>query len=307
MRLRCFIAMASGKIDTDKLYKGQIKPALRRHQVTPVLVEQQEHNDDIDDRIISELRTCDFAIADLTYSRPSVYFEAGFAQRAVPVIYTCRADHFQLPSADDIHELHRVHFDLQMKNIIRWLSPVDEKFAARLNRRIAAVVLPLMAFRKEQDAEREEVNAFNSLLVKERLKSVLDACINALKQARYRGGQFDSKFFGSAELFDALASYEGRRGGWGHVMTFSSFNMTYGWSSRLSRLRNAWTGSRSQKAVIRSATVVVTDSLTKATWDGLWRSLFEAPSYDISSMLNAGQLEKMVEHFFLCSLSRGTS
>src|SRR5215472_9716952 len=50
-----------------------------------------EHNDDIDKRIMKEIKACDFAIADLTYARPSVYFEAGFAQRSVPV--TSRKDH----------------------------------------------------------------------------------------------------------------------------------------------------------------------------------------------------------------------
>lgn len=89
MKLRCFIAMASGQNDIGRLYTSQIAPALRHQQVTPVLIEKLEHNDDIDDRIISELRASDFAIVDLTYARPSVYFEAGFAQRAVPVIYTC--------------------------------------------------------------------------------------------------------------------------------------------------------------------------------------------------------------------------
>jgi hypothetical protein len=44
-------------------------------------------------------RSCDhgqrYCSADLRYARPSVYFEAGYAERSVPVIYTVRRDHFR--------------------------------------------------------------------------------------------------------------------------------------------------------------------------------------------------------------------
>lgn len=128
MALICFVAMAFGYKDTDKVYDHLIAPILRNKDVEPVRIDCIEFNDDIDDRIISELKRCDFAVADLTYARPSVYFEAGFAQRSVPIIYTCRKDHFS-PSADDQFGNLRVHFDLQMKNIIPWSSSSDSKFA----------------------------------------------------------------------------------------------------------------------------------------------------------------------------------
>jgi len=298
MRLRCFIAMAAGKDDTDRLYKGQIKSTLRRHQVTPVLVEQQEHNDDIDDRIISELKTCDFAIADLTYARPSVYFEAGFAQRKVPVVYTCRSDHFKHRS-DDVPEHYRIHFDLQMKNIIRWSSPSDKIFAKRLSKRLALVVRPLIAFRKKQDREREDADAFNALPMKERIKSVLDASVSGLKRHRYSGRYLDSKPFNSWYLFEALREYEsGRDRGMSRVKNSSSL-----W--KLWHLHNGWVGSKLEKRTIRTAAVLVTDSLTKKELEDLRLSLFEAPAYDISSMVYAVNIiRNMREHFFLCSLAR---
>jgi len=68
-----------------------IAPLMRRKKITPVRVDRQEHLDDINNRIIRELKQCDFAIADLTFARPSVYHEAGFAQRCVPVISPCHS------------------------------------------------------------------------------------------------------------------------------------------------------------------------------------------------------------------------
>jgi nucleoside 2-deoxyribosyltransferase len=44
-----------------------------------VRIDQQESNEKISDRIIEEIRTADFIIADLTKSRPNVFFEAGYA------------------------------------------------------------------------------------------------------------------------------------------------------------------------------------------------------------------------------------
>src|SRR5690349_3854545 len=116
---RCFVAMAFDRNDTDRLYNQQIQRALKRAGVLPIRIDRIDHNDDIDDRIIAELNQCDLALADLTYARPSVYFEAGYAARVRPVIYTCRADHFR-PRQDDPEGNLRVHFDLQMKNILKW-------------------------------------------------------------------------------------------------------------------------------------------------------------------------------------------
>src|SRR5260370_24298991 len=97
--IRCFVAMAVGRSDTDRIYDKHIVPTLRAAGIHAVFMGRLEHNDDIDKRIIREIEICDFAIADLTYARPSVYFEAGFAQRKVPVIYSSRADHLK-PQTD---------------------------------------------------------------------------------------------------------------------------------------------------------------------------------------------------------------
>ena len=73
-RLRCFIAMRFGEIQTDKLYDRLTKSTVKQLEIVPIRVDRVEHNDNIDQRIIHELEKCDFAIADLTFARPSVYF-----------------------------------------------------------------------------------------------------------------------------------------------------------------------------------------------------------------------------------------
>jgi hypothetical protein len=81
------------------------------------------------------------------YARPSVYFEAGFAQRKVPVIYTSRQDHLK-PQADDEFGNLRVHFDPLMRNIVPWSSSTDRHFAKKLTRRIKTVIAPILRDRE---------------------------------------------------------------------------------------------------------------------------------------------------------------
>jgi nucleoside 2-deoxyribosyltransferase len=45
----------------------------------PVRVDFVEHNEQICDKIVAEIRTCQFLVADVTLQRAGVYFEAGFA------------------------------------------------------------------------------------------------------------------------------------------------------------------------------------------------------------------------------------
>ena len=146
--------MAFGRKDTDAIY-AVIGRTLKPLGVTLRRVDRIEHNENIDTKIISELEAADLVIADLTYARPSVYFEAGYAQRAIPVVYTVRSDHFRESDEDLYGNLH-VHFDLKMRNIIGWSSPADEKFPARLASRIAKVIAPLIR-KKELDTEHTQL------------------------------------------------------------------------------------------------------------------------------------------------------
>lgn len=86
--MKCFVATAFGRDDVDEVYDKCVRPALKRLHVQPSRVNRVEHNEDIDNKIFELLNAADFAIVDLTYSRPSVYYDAGYAfGTGKPVIY----------------------------------------------------------------------------------------------------------------------------------------------------------------------------------------------------------------------------
>ncbi len=63
-------------------------------------------------------------IADLTYARPSVYFEVGYAHGlGIPLLLTCRKDHFH-GKVDHA----RVHFDLEQFKISYWSRNAKGRF-----------------------------------------------------------------------------------------------------------------------------------------------------------------------------------
>lgn len=103
---------------TDALtpaYTDGLEKAVRLAGYKPVRVDEIEHIDKIDDRIIAEIRRSKFLIADLTGQRGGVYYEAGFAMGlGLPVIWTCRND-----------QSTEVHFDVRQYNCIFWKSPED--------------------------------------------------------------------------------------------------------------------------------------------------------------------------------------
>jgi nucleoside 2-deoxyribosyltransferase len=160
--------MAFGYADADAIYTA-VEKALSPMLIKLVRVDRIEHNDDIDDRIITEIHRADFVLADLTYARPSVYFEAGYAQRAVPVIYTVRRDHFK-DKPDDPNGNLRVHFDLQMRNIISWSGTGDRAFLKRLKARITKVVAPILAVKSAEAAQKRDTADFNRLSVQDKRK-----------------------------------------------------------------------------------------------------------------------------------------
>jgi hypothetical protein len=174
---RCFIAMAFDRRDTDELYEKSIQPILKSNSIVPVIINRREDNRDINHQIIEQLNTCDFAIADLTYTRPSVYFEAGYAQRAVEVIYTVRADHLKQNQPDD----KRVHFDLQMKPLVKWRTPTDKAFQKGLERRLRGTVLREWNHKLEQDSqEKRSIAEFTSMPLQKRLWSVRRLAVREL-------------------------------------------------------------------------------------------------------------------------------
>jgi hypothetical protein len=107
-----------------------------------------------------------------------VYYEAGFAQRSVPVIYTVRKDHLKPGQPDDL----RVHFDLQMKPIIPWEAPNDSTFSAKLEKRIRSTFLNNWSREERINRKISEANIeFENKGVAERLQILRRRTILALR------------------------------------------------------------------------------------------------------------------------------
>jgi len=128
---RCFVAMWFDD-SMDEAYHEGIAPAIRDSGYQPIRVDQVEHVEKIDDRIVAEIKRSRFIVADFTSEkdkpRGGVYYEAGFAQGLnIPVIWTCQMD-----VIDD------VHFDTRQFNHIVWENPQDLR--KKLSVRIAAVI-----------------------------------------------------------------------------------------------------------------------------------------------------------------------
>ena len=113
---RCFIAMSFDP-SLDDAYELGIRPAVIVCGAEPRRLDRVHHNEKICDRILAEIRLSQFIVADFTFHRGGVYFEAGFALAlARPVIWTCRADH-----------LKDTHFDTRQYNHIVWETPDELK------------------------------------------------------------------------------------------------------------------------------------------------------------------------------------
>jgi len=180
---RCFVALAVGPDDTEAFYDRLVKPVLDRNHITPVVISRRESNDDLNKQIVEQLGTCHVCIADLTYARPSVYFEAAYAQRQIPVIYTVRKDHLGENQPED----KRVHFDLAMKPLIKWSKPTDAGFRKRLERRLRATFLKEWRRQQEVDERLDRARKdFGGLPIKQRLTLLLNAAMATLKRRGFR-------------------------------------------------------------------------------------------------------------------------
>jgi len=167
--ISCFVACAFGKDDVDEIYQNAILPALKSMEITPCRVDQIEHNDDIDNKIIELISKCDICIADLTYARPSVYYEAGyFTGLKKSVIYIARKDHFS-PKAEDVYGNFKVHFDLQMKNIIQWSSTKRvDTFKRKLLSRLKLISKPLQQRIEKERKQKKDQQEFSRLSQKDK-------------------------------------------------------------------------------------------------------------------------------------------
>lgn len=178
----CFVAMAFGREDCDRTYFQLIRPTLLKLKLNPIRVDRRQHRDDLNNFIIRMLNKSAIVLADLTYARPSVYYEAGFAERVTPVVYTVRTDHLGRAQQDDNL---RVHFDLQMKKIIHWSSPSDSSFRTRLMARMNYLLRPLLSELETKERETADRHQFASLSVHERCEAIIGAFTKEFRAKRF--------------------------------------------------------------------------------------------------------------------------
>lgn len=127
---QAFVAMWFGA-EVREAYEQGIKPAIEAAGYEPCQMAYLQHNEQVDDRMIAEIRKSRFLVADFTGHRHGVYWEAGFALGIdIPAIYTVRED-----------EVGKCHFDTRQFNHVVWKTPEDlrERLRARID---ATIVRP---------------------------------------------------------------------------------------------------------------------------------------------------------------------
>jgi hypothetical protein len=281
--------MAFGRVATDEVYDTMIVPTLSKKNIIPVRVDRQEHLDDINTHIIDELKTCDLAIADLTFARPSVYFEAGFAQRSVPVIYTSRRDHLHPKSTDKFGNF-KIHFDLQMKNIIAWSSESDKSFARRLDRRISYAIRPLVRAKQIKENERREIQSFQRLSLQNKILATRNVSRSLLS---------DTKF----QIFSTDASSLYRRFHPSRVEEgyFSTDYLQSRVVEHIGAIRDGWVARKSWKGAVKAVLVHIAPSIGLRDLRELFGVLLRDPLYDINPK---GPTKRLVEYLALCSFNK---
>jgi nucleoside 2-deoxyribosyltransferase len=122
-----FVAMAFDE-RLDLAWKQGLELGIDQAGFVPFRIDRTEHNQKICDLIIAEINKSAFLVADVTYHRQGVYFEAGYALGlGMPVIWCCRAD-----------QVKRCHFDTRQYNHIIWNTP--EELREKIKNRIEATI-----------------------------------------------------------------------------------------------------------------------------------------------------------------------
>ena len=98
----------------DSIRTGTEK-AIIHTKNTPYYLDLDAHNGNIFDRMLAEIQSCKFLVADFTYQNAGVYYEAGYAKGiGKTVIHTCRKDEFD-----------NIHFDIKQIQFVIWKDAMD--------------------------------------------------------------------------------------------------------------------------------------------------------------------------------------
>ena len=102
------------------IFEAIFTKVLAKVGLAPLIMSEQEPERNIDTEILDLIEKSDFMIADLTLERPSVYFEAGYAEAlGMKVFYTCRDD-YNSDHRDWKAGMPKVHFDIRNRRITWW-------------------------------------------------------------------------------------------------------------------------------------------------------------------------------------------
>jgi nucleoside 2-deoxyribosyltransferase len=140
---KAFMAMKFGDAKLDKFCRECVKPAVEQTGFQLVRVDWEPKEGPIDNRIMVEIRTSRFLLADLTHNNQGVYWEAGFAKGlGKPVFYTCERSYF---------DQNRVHFDIRQHYTVLWEEGKLDEAAEQLK---AAIRNTLPTEAKMEDDEK---------------------------------------------------------------------------------------------------------------------------------------------------------
>lgn len=113
-----FVAMSfSGEM--LEIFNSWIRPAIEECGFNALIIldDPIESDKTVNDAILAGIKKSRFTIADFTYHRAGVYFEAGYALgRGQKVIYTCQQD-----------EMEDAHFDIRNYQHLVWKDGADLK------------------------------------------------------------------------------------------------------------------------------------------------------------------------------------